>query len=72
MNKLNEERTFKIKPRPSEKVSLSIPKDTLDALKAIAHHQERSLKALLKMYIGKGLRQDLAQLSADSDRVIHQ
>ncbi len=72
MNKPNEETILNIKPRPSEKVSLSIPKDTLDSLKAIAHHQEMSLDALLKFYIGKGLRQDLAQLSSDSEmRIYH-
>ncbi len=59
MNKPNEEMTFTIKPRPSENVSISIPKDTLESLKTIAHHQDMSLEALLKFYIGKGLRQDL-------------
>ncbi|ACB52356.1 hypothetical protein cce_3008 [Crocosphaera subtropica ATCC 51142] len=59
MNKPNEEITYTIKPRPSEKVSISIPKDTLESLKIIAHHQDMSLEALLKFYIGKGLRQDL-------------
>lgn len=62
----NEEITLTIKPRPSENVSISIPKDTLESLKIIAHNQDMSLEALLKLYIGKGVRQDLAKLSSES------
>ena len=54
MNKPNDAITLTIKPRPSEKVSLSIPKDTLQHLKAIAQNQDMSLEALLKFYIGQG------------------
>ncbi|MDJ0597372.1 MAG: hypothetical protein QNJ37_00780 [Crocosphaera sp.] len=72
MNKPNEEITLHIQPRPSEKVSISIPKDTLESLKTIAHNQDMSLEALLKFYIGQGLRQDLAKLSCESEITIHQ
>lgn len=65
MNKPNEEISLTIKPRPSEQVSISIPKDTLESLKTIANEQDMSLEALLKFYIGKGLRQDLTKLSSD-------
>ncbi|MDJ0728738.1 MAG: hypothetical protein QNJ33_01980 [Crocosphaera sp.] len=71
MNNPNEEITLNIKPRPSENVSISIPKDTLESLKTIADNQDMSLEALLKFYIGQGLRQDLAKLSSDSEIVIH-
>ncbi len=71
MNNPNEEITLNIKPRPSENVSVSIPKDTLESLKTIADNQDMSLEALLKFYIGQGLRQDLAKLSSDSEIVIH-
>ncbi len=70
MNNLNEEIALNIKPRPSENVSISIPKDTLDSLKKIANNQNMSLEALLKFYIGKGLRQDLANLCSDS-KIVH-
>ena len=70
MNKPNEEITLTIQPRPSEKVSISIPKDTLESLKTIAHNQDMSLEALLKFYIGQGLRQDLAKLSSESEMII--
>ncbi|MGK7944649.1 MAG: hypothetical protein AB4058_09275 [Microcystaceae cyanobacterium] len=64
MNKPKEEILLTIKPRPSENVSISIPKDTLSALQEIANHQDMSLEALLKFYIGQGLRQDLAKFSS--------
>ena len=71
MNNTSEEITLKIKPRPSEKKSISIPKDTLKSLQTIADNQDMSIEALLKFYIGKGLRQDLAKLSSNSEVVIH-
>ena len=58
MNKPNEEITLNIRPRPSENLEISIPKDTLESLKKIAHGKDMSLEALLKFYIGQGLRQD--------------
>jgi hypothetical protein len=61
MNKSEPEIILTIKPRPTETVELSIPQDTLDNLKKIADEKEMSLEALLKFYIGQGLRQDLTQ-----------
>ncbi|MGK7957939.1 MAG: hypothetical protein AB4063_22195 [Crocosphaera sp.] len=66
MNKPNTEIPLTIQPRPSENVSISIPKDTLESLKKVANHQDMSLEALLKFYIGKGLRQDLAKSNSES------
>ena len=66
MNKPNEEITLNIKPRPSENVSISIPKDTLESLQRIAKTKEMSLEALLKFYIGQGLRQELAKEFSDN------
>ncbi len=54
-----------IQPRPSESVSLEIPKDTLESLKRVAGSRDMSLQALLKFYIGQGLRQDIAKLFDD-------
>lgn len=70
MNKPNESINLSIKPRPSENVSIPIPKDTLEALKIIAHNRDMSLEALLRFYIGQGLRQDLAQSSFESEVII--
>ncbi|MEA5512054.1 hypothetical protein VB715_19970 [Crocosphaera sp. UHCC 0190] len=71
MNKTNEETILNIKSRPSESVSIAIPKDTLESLKKIADNQDMSLEALLKFYIGKGLRQDLAKLSSDAETNVY-
>ncbi len=61
MNKPEEELTLKLRPRPTETVSLPIPTDTLKSLKKVASSREMSVEALLKFYIGQGLRQDLAK-----------
>jgi hypothetical protein len=63
MRKLEPE--VRLRPRPAEAVSLNIPLDTLESLKAVAESRDMSLSGLLKFYIGQGLRQDLTQLFAD-------
>jgi hypothetical protein len=68
MNNPEEEFRLQMQPRPHEKVSLEIPKDTLESLKKIADSRDMSFEALLKFYIGQGLRQDLAKLF--SNRVL--
>ncbi len=66
----NPEEEFKLQlhPRPKETLSLEIPKDTLESLKKVAISRDMSLDALLKLYIGQSLRQDLAKLF--SNRVL--
>lgn len=64
MNK-PEEFQLHLRPRPVETVSIQIPKDTLDSLKKVAVSRDMAVEALLKFYIGQGLRQDLAKLFAD-------
>jgi hypothetical protein len=61
MNNLTHEFTLKVHPRPQEQISLTIPTDTLASLKKIAASRNLSDEALLKFYIGQGLRQDLAK-----------
>lgn len=68
MNKPEEEFTLQLNPRPQEKVSLDIPANTLTNLKKVAASRDMSFEALLKLYIGQGLRQDLAK--SFSSRVI--
>jgi hypothetical protein len=68
MNNPEEEFLLHLHPRPHETVSLEIPKDTLESLKKIADSRDMSFDALLKFYIGQGLRQDLAKLF--SNRVL--
>lgn len=54
-----------VRPRATETVTLQIPRDTLASLKKVAHQRDMSVEALMKLYIGKCLRQDLTQLFAD-------
>jgi CopG antitoxin of type II toxin-antitoxin system len=68
MNKPEEEFTLQLHPRQHETVSLEIPKDTLESLKKIADSRDMSYEALLKFYIGQGLRQDVAKLSEKGRR----
>lgn len=68
MNKPEETFELRLHPRATETVSLKIPTDTVESLKKVAASRDMSLDALLKFYIGQGLRQDLAKLF--SDRVL--
>lgn len=54
-----------IRPRPATAVTLSIPVDTLQSLEQVAASRDMSVEALLKLYVGQGLRQDVAQRFAD-------
>ena len=60
-----EELELHIRPRPSETISIELPKDTLDSLKKVAAQRDMSYQALIKWYVGQGLRQDLSKLFAD-------
>ncbi|WP_427158159.1 hypothetical protein ACQFX9_20800 [Aliinostoc sp. HNIBRCY26] len=68
MNNPEEEFILQLHPRLNETLTLEIPKDTLESLKKIADSRDMSCEALLKFYIGQGLRQDLAKLF--SNRVL--
>lgn len=59
-SKQEEECDLIFHPRTTEKISLAIPKDALASLKQIATRRDMSVQALLKFYIGNGLRQDIA------------
>ncbi len=65
MKKAEEELELRLHPRATETVSIEIPKDALDSLKRVAAIRDMSYQALLKFYIGQGLRQDLSRLFAD-------
>ena len=55
----------KLRARFTEIVSLEIPEDTLKSLQEVAQMRDMSLSALLKFYVGQGLRQDLAKMFGD-------
>jgi hypothetical protein len=56
---------LKLRPRPSTTVQLKVPTDTYEDLAQIAASRDMSVDALVKLYIGQGLRQDLSQRFAD-------
>jgi hypothetical protein len=65
MNNSEEERKLQLRPRTAEIVSLNIPIDTLASLEKIAANRDMSVEALLKFYIGQGLREDLAKVFSE-------
>jgi hypothetical protein len=65
MKSPDDEMELRIRPRPAETVTIDIPTDTLETLKRVAVSRDMSYQALIKLYIGQGLRQDAAQLYAD-------
>ena len=65
MKKTEEDLELHFRPRAMETVSIDIPKEALNSLKKIAAIRDMSYQALLKFYIGQGLRQDLSRLFAD-------
>ena len=58
---------LRLHPRPSEAVALTIPTGTLAAIREVAETRDMSPEALMKLYIGHGLRQDLARLASEND-----
>ena len=65
MNNSEEEIKLQLRPRTAEIVSLNIPTDTLASLEKIAANRDMSVQALLKFYIGQGLREDLAKVFSE-------
>lgn len=50
-----------VKPRAIQSVTLNIPDDVVEALRRVADSRDMSVAALMKLYIGQGLRQELAK-----------
>lgn len=65
MNNHEEDVNLHLHPRSTETVDLEIPQDTLKSLQEVAQMRDMSLSALLKFYVGQGLRQDLAKMFGD-------
>lgn len=59
-------RELRLRPRPSESVTLSIPLDALEKVRELAAARDMSPEALLKLYIGQGLRQDASRLFSEN------
>ena len=55
---------LKFYPRETKTIALELSADTVDVLEKKAKQRDMPLEALLKFYIGQGLRQDLSQEEA--------
>ncbi len=63
MKAVESEQEVHLRPRPSEDVTIKIPIDVIASLKKVAEQREMSsYQALIKFYIGQGLRDDLSRL----------
>ncbi len=58
MSQTEEQVQLQIKPRQTEAVLLQIPVEAMRSLEEVAKSRDMSVDALLKFYIGQGLRQD--------------
>ncbi|MEA5489490.1 MULTISPECIES: hypothetical protein [Pseudanabaena] len=71
MNQIEEDIKLQIKPRATEAVLLQIPVDAMRSLEEVAASRDMSIDALLKFYIGNGLREDKAELFSDRQKFIN-
>jgi hypothetical protein len=65
MSNPEEPETLRLRPRPSEAVTLQVPLDTVELVRRVAATRDMTTDALLKFYIGQGLRQDAARLFSE-------
>lgn len=65
MKRAEESSTLTLSPRESTEVTIKVPRDTLDALGKVAASRDTSIEALLRFYVGQGLRQDTAKHFSD-------
>jgi hypothetical protein len=56
---------LRLHPRQTETVPLAIPTGTLETIRNVAETRDMSPEALMRFYIGQGLRQDTARLFSE-------
>lgn len=62
MNRTAAESKIRFRQRDSVAFSFPLPKEVLESLQHVADERDTSVEALVRMYIGTGLRQDIARL----------
>jgi len=65
MSQTEAEIKLQIKSRDTEALLLQVPVEAIRSLEQVATSRDMSIEALLKFYIGQGLRQDVAKLFND-------
>ncbi len=63
--KADDDFELRVKPRETELMSIRIPADTLASIRRVAASRDMSSEALLRLYIGQGLRRDLSKEFGD-------
>lgn len=56
---------LKLRPRLAATLAVQMPNDVITSMEKIAAGRDMSVEALIKLYVGQGLRQDLAKVFAD-------
>jgi hypothetical protein len=59
------EEGFALHLRPSTSLTIELPADVLASLEKVVASRDMTVEALVKLYIGQELRQDLTKLFAD-------
>jgi hypothetical protein len=62
MSEIDPETGLRYHPRKMRQVTVCIPESAIEKLHEVAASKEMSFDALLKFYIGQGLRQDIAEM----------
>lgn len=65
MNQSDENLILTFRPRAKTELMIEIPSDVYLSLRQVAEERSMSVDALLKLYIGQNLRQDLAKVFAE-------
>ena len=65
MKQPENEYELRLRPRPSKTVSVEVPEDTVESLRKVAAGKDMSLQALIRFYLGQGLRTDLSRIYGD-------
>lgn len=60
------DKTLRLQRRPSSTVEIQLPDDVIADLERIAAEKDTTLEALVRVYIGAGLRDDLGKLGIPS------
>ncbi|MDX2044415.1 MAG: hypothetical protein SF097_24610 [Acidobacteriota bacterium] len=56
---------LKFRQRPVVTVAVQMPNDVVASMEKVATGRDMSVEALVKLYVGQGLRQDLARMFGD-------
>jgi hypothetical protein len=62
MSEIDEDTGLRFQSRDMQEVTVHVPAAAMEKLREVASWKDMDFEALLKLYIGKGLREDTARL----------